>query len=217
MVDLPLFPLPETVVFPGMTIPLYVFEERYKRLVRICKESEDPRFVIALVRPPGQVSDGSPPAHYPVGTFMKILSIEENPDGTFFLLAHGRERCRIEVCRGEEIPDLDGHRRPLYHIADCPEPIGRDDPNQERVAAWDALETFRVYAERFFPSHAKRQIEDALPEDLLYQASFICANVRLPAESRQVLLEAETLGRRFHLVRQLMLERLQPGRSSRPS
>ena len=99
---MPLFPLPDTVVFPGMTVPLYVFEERYKKLVRICLENETPRFVIALARSEGAVSDGAP-NHHLMGTFMTILSVEENPDGTYFLLTHGRERCRIEVCREEGV------------------------------------------------------------------------------------------------------------------
>ena len=48
MAKLPLFPLPETVVFPGMTLPLYIFEERYKRMVKDCVESNQRRLVIVL-------------------------------------------------------------------------------------------------------------------------------------------------------------------------
>jgi Lon protease-like protein len=205
---LPLFLLPQTVVFPGMTIPLYVYEERYKKLVRICMKGEDRRFVIALDRSPSLVSDGLP---YPwgMGTFMTILSVDENPDGTYHIITHGRGRCRIEVAREEGVPGLDGTKRSLYHISDLPEPIGRGNPNEEQIAAWDALDMFRDYAGTFFPEEASKKIKNAQPGDLLHQASFICANLQLPSESGQVLLEAETLERRFQLASRFMKERIE--------
>ena len=216
MHELPLFPLPDTVVFPGMTIPLFVFEERYKCLVRRCVESDDHRFVIALARSSGPVSDGVAAVH-PLGTFMDILSVTENADGTYNILTHGQGRCRVAIAREEAIQDADGHRRPLFYIDDLPDPLGRGDPNEERVAAWDALDTFRSYAETILPFDAEEQIERALPDDLLHQASFICANMRVPSESRQILLEAETLELRFHLARKLMEERIEAHRASGPT
>ncbi len=47
-----------------------------------------------------------------------------------------------------------------------------------------------------------------MPEDLLYQASFICANIRIPSEHRQALLETPSLVERFQLATRLMRERL---------
>jgi Lon protease-like protein len=207
MPELPLFPLPDTVVFPGMSVPLRVFEERYKRLVRTAVESEQNRFVIALA--PGAEAIRDRPTPLPeFGTFVDLLSVQENADGSFDVLAHGQERCRLEVLREENVAEPEGNARPLYFVDDQPAPIGRDDPNTEKLAAWDALDTFRAYAATFFAFDAANQIEGALPEDPLYQASFICANIRVPAESRQVLLEAPTLAARFQLARKLMQERL---------
>ena len=139
---------------------------------------------------------------------MNILSVDENPDGTFYILCHGRERCRIEVVREEGIKDTDGVRRSLFYISDLPAPLGRGDPNEEQIAAWDALDMFRLYASSFFPKNSSKQIEKAVPGDLLHQASFICANLQLPSQSGQVLLEADTLEKRFHLATQFMKERI---------
>jgi len=52
---LPLFPLPETVVFPGLLIPLYIFEERYKQMVRdlLARSEDQRRFVITLATQDG--------------------------------------------------------------------------------------------------------------------------------------------------------------------
>lgn len=208
MSELPLFPLPDTVVFPGMTVPLHVFEERYKRLVREVLEDDSKRFVMGLEVQPEAIRDMSP-ALPRYGTYVELLSLEENADGTYDLLAHGRERCKLQLTREEHVSELEGTERPLYYVDDEPAPLEREDPNQERLLAWDAVDTFRAYAETFFAFEAGEQIEEALPEDPMYQASFICANIRVPSESRQVLLDAPSLSARLQLASKLMQERLE--------
>lgn len=190
-----------------MTVPLYIFEERYKTLVRRALAEGESRFVIALAQDAAGLGDGKP--RLPdVGAFVSILTTDENADGTYQVLVHGQGRCRVQVERTEHIEEPGGQKRPLHYTVDEPVPLERGDPNQEMLAAWDAIDTFRRYAEAFFAFDALGQIDEALPDDPLYQASFICANVRIPLESRQVLLEAPTLTARFELARKLMEERL---------
>ena len=216
MAKLPLFPLPETVVFPGMTLPLYIFEERYKRMVKDCVENNQQRLVIVLaknVSATSRIGDSLDevilPVTYDVGTYVDILSVSENPDGTYNILTHGQERCRIELADQLAVTEADGSTSFLYYSEDNPEALERDDPNVERVSAWDTLETFRTYAQTFFAFDALKQIEEALPDDLLYQASFICANLRVPAPERQEMLETPSLVARFESAQQLMQERLE--------
>jgi uncharacterized protein len=204
---LPLFPLPGTVVFPGMTVPLYIFEERYKRLISLCLEQERPRFVITLAKDNEVIRDEETP-FYRVGTVVHVLQVSQNPDGTYNLLGHGQERCLVNVSNREDVKEIDGSSRPLFFTDDNDVALQRDDPNEERLAAWDALETFQRYAKQFFAFEAAQQIQEVMPEDLVYQASFICANIRVPADSRQVLLEAPSLLARFQLAQKLMLERM---------
>ena len=215
MSKLPLFPLPETVVFPGMTLPLYIFEERYKRMVKDCVENNQRRLVIVLAKEVSILSEMSDwvdkiplPSTYDIGTFVDILSVSENPDGTYNILTHGQERCRVAPTDSLAVSEADGSTRYLYYSEDKPEALKRDDPNVERVSAWDTLDTFRTYAATFFAFDALKQIEEALPEDLLYQASFICANVRVSASERQQLLEAPSLVKRFELAQRLMQDYL---------
>jgi uncharacterized protein len=212
--EVPLFPL-EVVVFPGMTVPIHIFEERYKRLVRYCLEQDTKRFAIVLVTHNAPIRD-TPVGIAAMGALVDILSIQENADGTFDLLVHGQERCRVEVLRREDIRESDGGHRPLFFVDDTVAAIARDDPNQEQVAAWDALDSFRRYATAFFADGAVAQVEANLPDDPLYQASFICANMRVPLASRQVLLEASSLRERFELARKMMEEQLSaaPGKEA---
>ena len=213
----PIFPLPSTVVFPGMRVPLYVFEARYKRLVRYCLEQDAPRFVMVLARRDGSGGpERSGLPFYEVGTFIHILELAENPDHTYTLLGYGQERCRLEIADEESVPEPDGGLQPLYFSSPQAWGLVRGDPNLEQIAAWDALEVFRDYARTFYAFDALRQIEDAMPDDLVYQASFICANIRVPVDARQVLLEAPSLTERFGLAQGLMRERLAAHGGVRP-
>jgi Lon protease-like protein len=204
---LPLLALPETVVFQGMTLPLHIFEERYKKLVRDCIEQEQRRFIVVLSKARAEIRDTEFSTHA-VGAFVDILSATENVDGTYSIVVHGQERCRVDIVERISVQERDGTTSDLPYSNVVPYPIERLDPNLERVAAWDALETFREYARSFFEPDMIPQIEEALPEELVYQASFICANMRVPVESRQVLLESPSLVARFQLAQKLMLEHL---------
>ncbi|SRR5690625_262890 len=214
MSQLPLLLLPDTVVFPGMTVPLHIDEERYKHLVRTVIDSEDQRFVMGLAVDDGVIGDTGPrlPRH---GTYMELLNVEENIDGSYDVLAHGRERCRLKVSHREVINEPDGEKRLLLFVEDDPAPLERFDPNREKLVAWDAVDTFKRYATTFFASGTQEQVDDALPDDTFYQASFICANIRIPAQSRQILLEAPDLEARLRLASQLMEERLAAHRPAR--
>ncbi|MDQ3458901.1 MAG: LON peptidase substrate-binding domain-containing protein [Deinococcota bacterium] len=214
MADLPLFPLPETVVFPGMTLPLFIFEERYKAMVKDCLETQNQRLVIVLARPSARLNDGIV-ATYEVGAYVDLMSVAENADGTFNILVHGQGRCRVK--------GIDAVSHPYYSVEEAAYPLERGDPNGEQVAAWDALDVFRDYAKQTFAFDAMSQIGKAMPSDAVHQASFICANLRVPAASRQVLLEAPSLIARFGLAQKLMQEQLTrhaaeltvPGRAER--
>lgn len=203
---LAIFPL-DTVVFPGMTVPLRAFEARYKRLVRYTVARDPQRFVVA--RPVTAASsseavglgDGFAQSVEGIGSFVDVLRIQEQDDGSFWLLGHGRERCRVRVVQEEAVPEPSGGTRPLYFTDEDPYPLQRGDPNEERVAAWDALDAFRTFADETFPRDARRKVESAIPDEPFYQASFVCANLHLPAVDAQDLLEAPTLSDRFGAAR----------------
>ncbi|CAN5790279.1 LON peptidase substrate-binding domain-containing protein [soil metagenome] len=205
--QLPVFPL-DVVAFPGMTVPLFIFEARYRRMVKWMLEHDPKRFILVLARPHEGVADGAAPPIHRVGTVMDVLQLSENVDGTFELLAHGQERVAVQIVHAEDVPERDGSTRALYFSDYREAPLQRDDPNEELVVAWDALDSFRRYARAIYAFDAQDQIDANLPEDLLYQASFVCANVRVPSASRQVLLEAPSLSARFRLAQKLMEERI---------
>lgn len=187
---LPLFPLPETVVFPGLLIPLYIFEERYKQMVRdLLAQSEDQRrFIITLATASGPRE---------VGGYVDLLAASENPDGTFNIVCRGGDRCRVE--------GVGVFEKNLYQTTlDIPFPLERSARSEEIVAAWDAMDTFRSYMAGLADPAALEEAIANLPDDPLYQASFLCVNLRVSAADRQALLEAPSLIARLELAQTLM-------------
>ncbi len=89
--NLPLFPL-RTVLFPGMTLPLHIFEPRYRLMIEECLSASGP-FGIVLIRSGREVGEAAVP--HVVGTLAHISSVERLADGRFNIEAVGQQRFRI--------------------------------------------------------------------------------------------------------------------------
>lgn len=88
---LPLFPL-HTVLFPGATIPLHIFEPRYREMVGRCLEHDDPFGVVLLLE--GE-EDGGPAIPRRIGTEASIIACQKYRDGRYDLVAEGRRRFEV--------------------------------------------------------------------------------------------------------------------------
>lgn len=91
VIELSLFPL-NTVLFPGQLMPLHVFEERYRLMVRRCL-AEDKPFGVVLIRQGVEVGGTADP--HLVGTMARILESTHLADGAMDLIIVGTERFRI--------------------------------------------------------------------------------------------------------------------------
>jgi Lon protease-like protein len=126
---IPLFPLPDVVLFPGVVLPLHVFEERYRRLVADVLRG-DRRLGMALLKPGWQADyEGNPPV-YPVVGYGRIESAGRLPDGRYHirLLGEGKGRIESELAPG-----------PYRRAVVCPSPDGPAGPDLgtwvERIAS----------------------------------------------------------------------------------
>lgn len=88
---LPLFPL-NTVLFPGMPLPLHIFEERYKLMVNDCIRDHTP-FGVVLIKSGTEVGSAAEP--YSIGTSAQITSLERLAEGRFNIETVGQDRFRI--------------------------------------------------------------------------------------------------------------------------
>jgi Lon protease-like protein len=103
MIDLPLFPL-QTVLCPGIALPLHVFEPRYRRLTEHCLERKEP-FGIVLIREGREVGVGDL-AIAAVGTLAEIREARRQPDGRYDLLVVGAGRFAIREVDATSQPYL---------------------------------------------------------------------------------------------------------------
>jgi Lon protease-like protein len=111
--ELPLFPLPEVVLFPGVDRPLVIYEPRYREMVGDALKG-DRMIGMVLLRPGFEKDyDGRPPI-YGVGCAGRIQESEQLPDGRYIILLRGVTTFRIlsedqrkpyRLARVETIPD----------------------------------------------------------------------------------------------------------------
>lgn len=191
---LPMFPL-NSVMFPGVTIPLRVFEDRYRALVHHLLRVEDPaarRFGTVAIREGYEVGDHGAQSLFRVGCRMQVSEVVANPDGSFDIVAVGIDRISLERL------DTTG-TFPVGHVSDQPEP--------EQDVAPEVLEraraTFAAY--RVALSEIREDpYAGELPRDPSYLSWTLAACAPLPLPERQGLLEAEDAGTRLRMVTELL-------------
>ena len=112
---IPIFPLPNVVLFPNVFLPLYIFEERYQVMVSDALKGDR---IIGMVLLRGGESSAAVPAPpvYPVGCSGVITHSEALDDGCFNIVLRGLERFRIV----EEDHSLSYRQATVEKIAEKP-------------------------------------------------------------------------------------------------
>lgn len=144
MRKLPLFPL-STVVFPGASLPLHIFEGRYRLMISRCLEEQAP-FGVVLIQSGEEV--GGPASFHSVGTIVEIVRSERLDDGRYLLETVGRRRFRFQYYV-QRSPYIIGSVAPFPEIS---APGSADQGQALRalyVRYWDAVtratgETYEV-------------------------------------------------------------------------
>jgi len=195
---LPMFPL-GSVLFPGVSVPLTVFEDRYRALVHHLLRVEDPTqrlFGTVGIREGYEVGDHGAQSLYRVGVKVLLTEVEAHADGTFSCVAVGLERIALE--RLETSGPF-----PVGHVEERPEPEGVvEDHVVERARA-----VFTAYRAALADLRAD-PYSGALPRDPSYLSWTLAACAPLPMPERQALLEADDAGERLVLVTDLLQHEL---------
>src|SRR4029079_18335038 len=111
--EIPLFPLPETTLFPGVSRPLQIYEPRYKEMIADALKGDR---IIGMVRLRAGFEkdyEGRPPI-YAIGCAGRIVQSEQLPDGRYLILLQGLTPFRVlgenqrkpyRLGRVEAVPD----------------------------------------------------------------------------------------------------------------
>ncbi len=194
-----MFPL-NAVIFPGVSVPLNVFEDRYRALVHHLLRVEDPTqrlFGSVGIREGYEIGDHGAQSLFRVGCKVQLTEVEAHPDGTFSIVAVGLERIQLERL------DTTG-TFPVGHVVDRPESGASVDA--ELVER--ARSIFTAYRAALAEIRSDPYTGD-LPQDPSYLSWTLAACAPLPLHERQALLEAEDASDRLRLVTDLLRTELQ--------
>ena len=105
MFSIPIFPLPNVVLFPNVFLPLHIFEPRYRQMVAEALEGD--RIIGMVLLRPGHEADydGAPPV-YPIGCSGLITHDEKLDDGRYNLVLRGLEKFSIKSEEPAEVGRL---------------------------------------------------------------------------------------------------------------
>jgi ATP-dependent Lon protease len=160
---IPLFPL-NVVLLPGASLPLHIFEPRYKEMVKTCLE-EKTEFGMLLALPKGVAK---------VGCTAEILEVVKRyPDGRMDILAVGRAPFRV-VELFEENPLLEGHVDYLEDRGSTGSPVVQ----RQLVELYEACHTlvFEDYPKNLEGASAEELsyiVASTLPMDLLWKQQIL--------------------------------------------
>ncbi|MFE9922921.1 LON peptidase substrate-binding domain-containing protein [Streptomyces sp. NPDC005774] len=201
---LPLFPL-NSVLFPGLVLPLNIFEERYRAMMReLLKTPEDEprRFAVVTIRDGHEVAPSAPgipdPTAVPelgpaagfgpdplrsfhkVGCVADAATIRERADGTFEVLATGTTRARL-LSVDASGPFLTAELEPVLEA-----------PGEEAGAlAEGVLRAFRQYQKRLAGARERSLATGAdLPDEPGVVSYLVAAAMMLDTPTKQRLLQA---------------------------
>jgi len=196
---IPIFPLPNVVLFPNVFLPLHIFEPRYREMVGDALGGD--RIIgMVLLQPGYEAHDEGRPAVFAVGCAGVITHSEPIGDGRFNIVLRGLERFRIA---GED----EGKAYRIARIDSLPEDLVEDDRRElrrcrQRLEALLAAAIERAGSEpRFPPAVADEDLVNALAqyvelEPLERQALLERHGVLARCRALMELLEMRTLARR---------------------
>jgi Lon protease-like protein len=178
--ELPLIPL-NVVLFPGMPLPLHIFEERYKLMINRCVADGRP-FGVALIRSGSEV--GGPAMPHPVGTTAVVTHVDRLAEGRLNIATVGCERYRL-VGIARRTPYLVGRIEP-YPLVEDVDAASDCSPLRDLLAR---------YVERLARLVREDYQGDCLPEDPLTLACLAGIVLQVGHAEKQRLLEAASLSR----------------------
>lgn len=201
---LPVFPLPEVVLFPGVHLPLHVFEPRYRAMTSdvLAGPPEGRLIVMALLQPGWEEEyEGTPPVHA-IATAGEVLNAKPLDDGRYLITLRGRERVRLTGA--EELTD-GGYR--MARVVPAPEA-------GTALAAPSVVDTLVHLLADFaawtggVPISVRREDLESRPEVRALVINALAFHLTVPASLRQGLLEEDDLGRRLERLARIVGDNL---------
>jgi Lon protease-like protein len=192
---IPVFPLPGLLLLPGGQLPLHLFEERYRDLIRDAIRGDR---MIGIMQPRDPNNSEWAPTLYGIGCLGRIVSFRESEDGRYFITLTGV--CRFDVTG--EVPGETQYRRFNVNYESYANDMAedRDDVTGliDRDAFMPSLKAFLTQFEVNVDWDALEKVDDA---PLIRSLAMTCP---FEPSEKQAILEAETPADRGRLIAALI-------------
>jgi uncharacterized protein len=192
---LPLFPL-GTVLYPGLLLPLHIFEERYRQLVRDLQAGSQPqRFGVIAIREGRETGVDGISALYEIGCTATVRRVTQHDDGRFDLMTVGTQRFRLAEL-DQSRPYLQGQVNLLA------EDSGDEAP--AALAAQAVQVAFRSYLGTLAAQGVAQVSVPDLPAEPVLLSYLVASSMIVDLSDRQVLLAEPDALRRLTAERALL-------------
>jgi len=192
---MPLFPL-GAVLYPGMLLPLHIFEERYRQLVRDLLDGPDPRrFGVIAIRRGRETGIDGVHSLYEIGCTATLRRVDQHEDGRFDIVTVGTDRFRL-LGLDETGPYLRGE---VEVLAD-----GETDPALSAPLVRTVQAAFRAYLDASTESGGASVRIDELPDEPRLLSFMVAAAMIIDLPDRQALLAEPDTGQRLNLQRAML-------------
>lgn len=187
--EIALFPL-NTVLFPGMRLPLNIFEERYKLMLKHCLE-DGLTFGVVLIRSGEEVGGQAQP--FAIGTTARIAGVEVTEDGRFVVESVGDSRFRTQKLL---------HRYPYIRADVTLEPAAAGDGDDEAAAIVRSL--FEDFGRAALAMAGQWVRAISTPTEPADMADFVAARLTSDNTTRQRIPEAGTVREQLEIEREVL-------------
>ena len=198
---LPILPLRNTVLFPGVVMPITVGRQKSLALVREAYSGN--KLIGTVAQKDGQIEDPNPDDLFQVGTMAEILKILEMPDGSTSVIIQGKRRFRMHG-----IIETSPYLRAMVHVLSEILPTNKMQEFNALVESLKDMALKIVKSSGNIPSEAQFAVKNI--ENATFLINFICNNTDLNALEKQELLEFDDLRDRStklltYLIREVQL------------
>ncbi|MFO7613304.1 MAG: endopeptidase La [Bacteroidales bacterium] len=190
--SLPILPLRNTVLFPGVVIPITVGRDKSIRLIRESYRNE--RVIGVVAQKDASFEDPEEKDLYRVGTVAQLLKILQMPDGNTTVIIQGKKRFEIE----QFIQDEPYFRARITDLADFDKKLKRDEHFIALIGSLKDLAIQIIKLSPNIPSEAAFAIKNI--ESPFFLVNFVSSNLNIELAEKQKLLETPDLIKRANDV-----------------
>ncbi len=199
--ELPILPLRNTVLFPGVILPITVGREKSIRLVNDIYKKD--KIIGTVAQKDGRVNEPEEEDMFRLGTVAQILKVLEMPDGSTSVIIQGRQRFEMN-----QMVQAEPYHKATVTLLKDKKPNDKTREFEAIVGSLKDLSLRIIKLSSNIPPEASFAVKNI--ENTKFLVNFICSNSDIDIEDKQKLLELDNLKERSirlleHLTRQIQM------------